>query len=523
MSTVHRPVAPFERWNLQRHEDKIYGCVAWGVRYRPAVEITRGHISEKHQVELELVLLHACSQLLELHPRLSLGISSPRSKPMFVVLPTTTPSPLRVASDDVTLENLVNTQLDEFFDVEGQTEYLWRMVVSSDSRTGAINVVFAAHHVILDGLSGMQVLLDFVRILAVGSADELQKTAKVARTELNDDLPVEKRAPIVKPNLLLHLPTIIAELLFPKLAAKFAPRMWSPLHETAKYDLTPSARTRPRPFNALQTSAELLRVVRAPETAPKTRTIAFTIPKKARLLQLARRNKTTLHCALLTATQDAIASAFSLDPKAMIGSLTPSSLRADCVPPASQRPYTLGVFVAGVDIADHPNVPISSTESTNREAYREVFWDDARRKKELLRKARPYMSQRTGLLSWLPEDAWASHFLNELKLEQPQEAYQISNLLEWDFPETLSVSTLERPLEFVFEDLVWSQPLNFVGPIFSLHVASCGHSDVLYSTISFRMMAGVRIQEIEEVKRYILDCLDFVCSDEKQPVFDQKL
>ncbi|KAI8804799.1 hypothetical protein BJ742DRAFT_822497 [Cladochytrium replicatum] len=507
--SVHRAVGPCERWQLQRHQDRIYGCVAWGLQLNPTSPVWD---TAKGRLEFVRALKLSCPQLLELHPRLRLGVTSPKSHPVIVLLPENTPTPLLVEADNFSLGNLVNAQLDAHLDVEGQSEYLWRIVVSFDSQSNAINVVLGAHHMILDGLSGMQVLLDFIRLLSVGSVDALVKAFPVSRTDLADDVPLEQTANIIKPNLLVHLPTILGELLFPKLLAQLSPRLWSPLHEDPACDLTISARSQTRPFNKKEIRTELLRAIRCPQTLPPTRGMTFTLPNKSHLLRLARKHRATLHTALLTATQDAIAASYSLGPSATLSSQTPTSLRPDCTPQASSRPYALGCFSAGIEITGHPNkLPQSDTENS---AYRAQFWADASRKKEQLRSARPFNAQRNGLLSWMPEDGWATHFLNEEKIEAPRSIFEVSNLMEWDFPQKIEVGLESGSVEFGFEEVLWSQPMNFMGPLLMLNVVSCEHTDVVYCTLSYRIMAGVREEEVEAIRKRLLHSLEVVCGEE---------
>ncbi|KAI8804800.1 hypothetical protein BJ742DRAFT_427236 [Cladochytrium replicatum] len=499
---VHRSVGPSERWQLQLHEDRLYSCVAWGVRYKPTSPTA--HTNESTVISLT----KACAQLLDLHPRLRLGVAAQNSPPFFVILPASTAIPFRVESDHCSLGELVNAQMSVYFDISGKSEYLWRISVSFDTKTAEINIVLAAHHMILDGLSGMQVLLDFLRLLSVGSVDALIETYPVVRTDLADDLPLEEVARIVKPNIFFHLPAILGEIFFPKLHAILSPRLWSPLHEDPSVDLSHSSRLLPRPFNKNEIRGELLRVIRCPETAPPTRAINFVIPNKSNLLRLARNHRATMHTALLTATLDATAAAYSLGPSATLGSETPTCLRPDCNPPVSSRPFALGTYAAGIDITGHPNpLPQNGSEHI---IYRSHFWDNARRKKEELRVARPLGAQRNGLISWIPDKSWGTYFRSEEKVDAPRLAFELSNLMEWDLPEKLRIG---GSMAFGFEEVSWSQPM-FMGPLVMVSVVSCKHTDVVYCTISYKVIAGVRDAEINQIREHLLHLLAIIGREE---------
>ncbi|KAI8804823.1 hypothetical protein BJ742DRAFT_822579 [Cladochytrium replicatum] len=504
--SVHRPLGAGERWRLVRHSLNIYGSVAWGIRYVPHPH------DQLKQDGLIHSLTHECAELLELHPRLRLGVRSLRSHPFWIVLPSTTPTPFQVVEEDIPLATLVQRYLDHFFDVETESAYLWAIVASLDSRSGGVNVVFFAHHTLLDGLSGMQVLFDYIRLLSTGCAATLLQSQKVARTELADDLPVEKVAPITKPSFV----TWLSSKLPSQLSLSHDARIWTPYHEVPSEDLTPQARDLKRPFNPVEIRAEQLRIVRCIETLPRMLTTNIRIPQKSRILALARSNGTTLHGALLTATQDALSAVYGLNPSATITAASAGSLRPYCDPPLSSRPYTLGNFVFGWVHPGHPTSPLLADAIATpslKQAYRDAFWKDAKRKKEELIRTMKVEVQEVGMRVYLPDDGFEKVFVDEAKMGKCGITFEISNLLEWEFPEVLDVAGLDNG-QLGFEDLTWAQPHELEDVMVALNIASVKHTDLIYCSMSYRTLAGVRVADIEALGRAILDCFSLLSDSE---------
>ncbi|KAI8804825.1 hypothetical protein BJ742DRAFT_822581 [Cladochytrium replicatum] len=504
---VHRSLGAGERWRLERNTLGTYGAVAWGVRYTPADPCP-------NQETVIKSLAFSCAQLLELHPRLRLGVRSPRSNPLWIVLPSgTTPTPFLVAQNDRALELMIASDINYFFDVETESSYLWRISVSFDSLHGSMNIVFAAHHALLDGMSGMQVLFDYIRLLYTGSAEKLLATQKVARTELSDDLPIETLAPLTRPSLF----TRISSKLPRGISSLLTPRIWSPLHEVLTKDLTPHARTLPRPFNSFEIRAELQRVVRSPDTIPPMRTTNIRIPHKSRLLALARRHSTTIHGALVVATQDSLAAVYGLNESTYFAAESDGSLRPNCVPPQSSKPYALGNLLFTWIIPGHPNTPLLADTFLTpslAQAYRDAFWADAKQKKEELLRTKDAHAQRVGMRSFIPGDGFAKAILDQQKFDRGDVGgitFEISNLLEWEFPKTLVLEVEKMAFDFVH--LLWSQPQELDAPVVSVNVASVPHTDEIYCSLSYRAFAGVRIVEVETLGETILNCFKLILDD----------
>ncbi|KAJ1560866.1 hypothetical protein HK405_005678 [Cladochytrium tenue] len=520
---VVRPLAPVERYYVERHRLRVDGCVAWAARYRArlpsratATAAAAGGESSSAAARADVLAAAraACRAVVAAHPRLRLAVRRPATaatdnadgsgEPAFVALRPDLPAPVVELHGGVQsggsdrLAGLIASQMNQFTDQFGTEAYLWRVAVAFDSddddsggggesgtRGVSASIVLSAHHLLLDGVSGMRVLVDLLKAMqAVGPVEVPELVTADAVPRIDEQCPGVRA---VRPLLLL-------KALLP--AAVAGRGSWTPASEVASRDLRPEAATaaagRTRPFDGNLARAEELRGVAEPGTLPAMQAVAVRVRGcKDALRARARRHAASLHTALLVAAQDALAEVYGLGPGALIASETPVSIRHLCRPP--QPAGTVGLYLSSCVLPGHP-----SQLSGDDPAYASAFWADARRKRAQLASALPSSPGFIGLLAFVGERQWESLVLSPDRVVRRDKSFEVSNLLEWAVPPTLDVPVAGGgALKLELTDVLWGQPIQPSGALIALNVASVASEDDVRFSVTFREHAGIRHAEIE--------------------------
>ncbi|KAF9914813.1 hypothetical protein BX616_007515 [Lobosporangium transversale] len=428
---VIRAVDNLERYSIARSNVNIYHNVAVGNR------IQLVHSSFVHDVitaslhEWVQLLLTPVTQLIESHPSLSAVLSDYlTAKPVFMRLETINllqlvrivPVSLKEA---VQIAQILEEEHNIPFDLSDQTSPLWRLVIApieKSSSSSSFYLLFVFHHVIADGRSAMTVTEQLIQHLNTqAQGRQAYPRASADGSNLNRfNIPIRHTNPI---------PLSIES------RVNCYPSLWTLITEASRALLLPGSVKK-----ILETkywAGEIDSTLEEPNVTEMV-LLQFTQSETSRVIQAAKRSKTTVQSILFSGAVFATKNVF------MTGQQKHYNENYD----RSGKSEEAIVFATPVSLRDLIPIPIPSEDLGNytseilhnniRIHEESEFWETSRVYREQVirgtrtKKGLQDLLEHFGMLSLLPKSdgAWEAFMASKVYKDQHgrKASVKLSNL-----------------------------------------------------------------------------------------------